>query len=353
MTWRAALLAVPFTAVNICSSQPLVCCTTLKLLILCRAQPSGDLLWQLGDKAPPNDGFTAARIFPTQAAIAAAEAAAAAGAAAGGGEGDEGGSGAADAAGEAAEQLGSLQLGGGGSSAEAEGGEAAAAAVGGAGGALDMDALLEAAVLAGLQALKNADLPIQAGDFYTKFMVPAKPEGEQNGRRLGDERRVLSIAAPGSCGAGRAALARAPHQFLPAYVSLMFTACLCVASPLALPAGVMLDIKASKYKKLSKLLDKFEKDKVRRGGGHGLVAAGRQVGCMRGQTCRQVACMARPHCDERTCTAPVAHAGVVQGRALWSAPAVLRARPRSPKRSSLNFERLQVITQKVVRKQDW
>ncbi|PRW32977.1 Eukaryotic translation initiation factor 2D [Chlorella sorokiniana] len=173
----------------------------------------GDLLWQLGDKAPPNDGFTAARIFPTQAAIAAAEAAAAAAAA--GNEGGDGGSSDAMSAavGEAAEQLGGLQLAAGGGSADAggaaggaegssEAGSSAAAGGAGAGGAVDMDSLLEAAVLAGLQSLKNADLPIQAGDFYTKHMVPAKPE------------------------------------------------------------GVMLDIKASKYKKLSKLLDKFEKDKV-------------------------------------------------------------------------------------------
>lgn len=145
------------------------------------------MLWQLGDKTPPNDGFTAARIFPTQAAIAAAEAAAAAGS-----EGGEGGSsdaaGAADAAGEAAEQLGGLQLAAGSSSsAAAEGGvggtEGSEAAAGAAatGSAVDMDSLLEAAVLAGLQSLKNADLPIQAGDFYTKHMVPAKPEGEGRG----------------------------------------------------------------------------------------------------------------------------------------------------------------------------
>ncbi|KAI7845764.1 hypothetical protein COHA_000678 [Chlorella ohadii] len=173
----------------------------------------GDLLWQLGDKAPPNDGFTAARIYPTQAAIAAAEAAAAAADSEAGEGGSGDAAGAAGGAAEAAEQLGGLQLAAAGSSADAEGGGAAGAegseaagaaaeAAAGAGSAVDMDSLLEAAVLAGLQALKNADLPIQGGDFYTKFMVPAKPE------------------------------------------------------------GVMLDIKASKYKKLSKLLDNFEKDKV-------------------------------------------------------------------------------------------
>lgn len=160
------------------------------------AQAAGDLLWQLGDKAPPNDGFTAARIFPTQAALAAAEAAAA-GTAAAGGEGGSSSSGAADAPGEAAEQLGGLQLGQGGGSAEAEGGEAAAAA-GAAGGALDMDALLDAAVLAGLQALKNADLPIQAGDFYTKFMVPAKPEGEE---QPSDGQEACAVSHRGSRGA--------------------------------------------------------------------------------------------------------------------------------------------------------
>lgn len=156
---------------------------------------AGDLLWQLGDKSPPNDGFTAARIFPTQAAIAAAEAAAAAAAAAGG-EGSEGeAAGAAGAADAAAGQLGGIQLAGAGGSADAEasaggtqGSEAGAGAPAGeaagaaAGGAVDMDSLLEAAVLAGLHALKNADLPIQAGDFYTKHMVPAKPEGEGTGR---------------------------------------------------------------------------------------------------------------------------------------------------------------------------
>ncbi|KAL4422679.1 hypothetical protein ABPG75_008876 [Micractinium tetrahymenae] len=168
----------------------------------------GDLLWALGDKSAPNEGFTPTRIFPLAApegegpAGGEGEAAAAA---------DAPAEGAAAAAAAAAEQLGGLQLGGqgGGEAAQAagsEGGEAVAAAEAGAaapaGGAASMDALLEAAVLAGLQTLKNADLPIQCGDFYTKHMLPARPE------------------------------------------------------------GVTFDMKQSKYKKLSKLLDKFEKDKV-------------------------------------------------------------------------------------------
>ncbi|KAL4852879.1 Eukaryotic translation initiation factor 2D [Chlorella vulgaris] len=180
----------------------------------------GDLLWQMGDKAAPNEGFTASRINPTEAAEAEAagaaqegdDAAAAAGAAPAGGEAAGAAAarepGAAAAAAGAATQLGSLQLteeGGNSSVKPAEGVAAAGTSNGGdaaAAAAIDMDALLEAAVLAGLQTLKTADLPIQTSDFYTKHMLPAKPE------------------------------------------------------------GTMYDLKQSKYKKLGKLLDKFEKDKV-------------------------------------------------------------------------------------------
>ncbi|EFN52364.1 hypothetical protein CHLNCDRAFT_138791 [Chlorella variabilis] len=168
----------------------------------------GDLLWQMGDKALPNEGFTASRILPVVPVEgeAAAEGGAAAAAAA---DGEQG------AAAAAADQLGGLQLAEGSSAAAAQGrdaaaaaGEAAAGAAGpgpgpaGGGATLDMDAILEAAVLAGLHSLKSADLPIQTGDFYTKHMIPAKPE------------------------------------------------------------GVMYDMKQSKYKKLGKLLDKFSKDGV-------------------------------------------------------------------------------------------
>jgi translation initiation factor 2D len=146
----------------------------------------GDLLWQMGDKAAPNEGFTASRINPTEAAEAEAagaaqegdDAAAAAGAAAAREPG------AAAAAAGAATQLGSLQLteeGGNSSVKPAEGVAAAGTSNGGdaaAAAAIDMDALLEAAVLAGLQNLKTADLPIQTSDFYTKHMLPAKPEGK-------------------------------------------------------------------------------------------------------------------------------------------------------------------------------
>ena len=180
---------------------------------------AGDLLWQLGDKAPPNDGFTAARIYPTQAAIAAAEAAAAAADSEAGEGGSGDAAGAAGGAAEAAEQLGGLQLAAAGSSADAEGGGAAgaegseaagaaAAAAAGAGSAVDMDSLLEAAVLAGLQALKNADLPIQGGDFYTKFMVPAKPEGKRRPPRGAAAAGRLLQAAP--AGTVRASLP--PHH---------------------------------------------------------------------------------------------------------------------------------------------
>lgn len=165
----------------------------------------GDLLWQMGDKSPPNEGFTSSRIFPLAAPEGEAPGAAAASAAAAAGEegAGAGAGGEAGAAGEAAQRLGGLQLGaeggtadgssgggGGGSTGAAAaaegngGGSGSAAPAGGAGGAgagADMDALLEAAVLAGLQTLKNADLPIQAGDFYTKHMLAARPEGEGDG----------------------------------------------------------------------------------------------------------------------------------------------------------------------------
>lgn len=151
-----------------------------------------DLLWQLGDKEAPNAGFTAARIFALP-----------------GGE-----TGAADVAGVAApvegaeaaaqQQLGALTLEEGDTSTgndsgvcEEQSGTSEADAPG-----VDMDALLEAAVMGGLYALQNSDLPITTSDFYAKFMQPLRPE------------------------------------------------------------GVALDLKASRYKKLSKLLDAFEKDKV-------------------------------------------------------------------------------------------
>ena len=131
----------------------------------------GDLLWALGDKTPPNPGFTPTRIFPL-----------------GGGGGDGAGAAAAqpddssssgeeeeeDAGGAApmAAAVGGLSLeeGGGGS------GDAGAATAGRA-APVDMDAQLEAAAIAGLHTLKTAELPIQLSDFYTRHMLPTKPEG--------------------------------------------------------------------------------------------------------------------------------------------------------------------------------
>lgn len=81
----------------------------------------GDLLWQMGDKALPNEGFTASRILPVVPVEgeAAAEGGAAAAAAA---DGEQG------AAAAAADQLGGLQLAEGSSAAAAQGRDAAAAA---------------------------------------------------------------------------------------------------------------------------------------------------------------------------------------------------------------------------------
>lgn len=116
----------------------------------------GDLLWALGDKSAPNEGFTPTRIFPLaahegqgpagdeDAAVAAAGAPA---------EGSD-----ATAAAVAAEQLAGVQLGdeggaGAGPSTCSEGSDSAAAAETGASagpGGPGMDELLEAAVLAGV-----------------------------------------------------------------------------------------------------------------------------------------------------------------------------------------------------------
>ena len=114
----------------------------------------GDLLWALGDKSTPNEGFTPTRIFPLaapegeQPANNEGTAAAAAGAPA------DGSAGAGVAA--AAAQLGGMQLGGEsgvevGPAASRKGGAAAAeaGAAAASSGSTRMDDLLEAAVLAG------------------------------------------------------------------------------------------------------------------------------------------------------------------------------------------------------------
>ncbi|KAL4514187.1 hypothetical protein Ndes2437B_g04160 [Nannochloris sp. 'desiccata'] len=42
---------------------------------------------------------------------------------------------------------------------------------------IDIDPLLEAAVLGGLKSVTNAELPLQFGDFYQKHILPLRPEG--------------------------------------------------------------------------------------------------------------------------------------------------------------------------------
>lgn len=136
------------------------------MMAICLNLPSGDLLWQQGSQRPPNEGFTLQRIFP----LAAPESWEAA-------EGSSSSNGAAAAAGSnsgstcvVADELEQLRVSG---SRETTG---AAAVTGDGGGATTaggnapavapadarMDALLEAAVLAGLQTLTNAQLPMLA-----------------------------------------------------------------------------------------------------------------------------------------------------------------------------------------------
>ncbi|KAK2077792.1 hypothetical protein QBZ16_004640 [Prototheca wickerhamii] len=145
----------------------------------------GDLLWQLGSGAAPNAGFGGSVVRPIESTPGASD----------GEESDDG-------AGDAGE-------------AESSGGKDAPAAPVAEAEALDlsdapepspsgvgMDEALESAVLLGLHTLKNAELPIQFSEFFSKHMQPHKPE------------------------------------------------------------GMAFDFKQSRYKKLSKLLDKFTKDKV-------------------------------------------------------------------------------------------
>lgn len=157
----------------------------------------GDLLWQMGDKVPPNDGFSPSQINPLMNSVAV--------------------------------QLKGVKIeeegGGGGQTISPEHVQDddtvekenslqnllqpnAVAEISPppqedpVDDHRDMDALLEAAAIGGLKSLKNADLPIMTSDFYSKFMLPHRPD------------------------------------------------------------GVVFDFKKSKFKKLSKLLDKLEKDKM-------------------------------------------------------------------------------------------
>ncbi len=166
----------------------------------------GDLLWGLGPKSPnyekPNAGFSLNKILPIETDTS-------------GVNGTNSSSTELNSAPESAtedkeerngdtpvvieEKFGALDL----SQEDAPPSEAAGAGLSSSNSSIDIDPLLEAAVLGGLKSVTNAELPLQFGDFYQKHMLPLRPE------------------------------------------------------------GVIFDFKASKkYKKLSKLLDVFEKKKV-------------------------------------------------------------------------------------------
>ena len=189
----------------------------------------GDLLWALGPKIPPNEGFMSSRIYPMQGEMQNSRDEVDENEIEGDGGGDyeEGnarkeessavgaGSSTAAAVGEKLEGLslgaddtnmiGSTSIAGIASKDVISNNNGVAPAAEGVQkiSGLDMDTLLEAAVLGGLRSLKNAELPIQTSDFYQKHMLPLRPD------------------------------------------------------------GITFDFKTStKYKKLSKLLDKYEKDKV-------------------------------------------------------------------------------------------
>lgn len=69
---------------------------------------------------------------------------------------------------EAEDALGGLSLGDASPQAGSKGGEA---------GGMDMDAILECCLLGGLLAVPDGELPLLTSDFYSKYMLPAKPQG--------------------------------------------------------------------------------------------------------------------------------------------------------------------------------
>jgi len=182
----------------------------------------GDLLWALGPKIypAPNAGFTVAKILPIEMGNNDANSSSTGVSLSAGGDGSnalaggEGGNSASRGNGIAVDSTTSNNAGPGiGNSVV----EKAATEFGTlnleettssfaprlTSPSIDMDPLLEAAALGGLKSVTNAELPLQFGDFYQKHMLPLRPD------------------------------------------------------------AITFDFKASKkYKKLSKLLDVFEKEKV-------------------------------------------------------------------------------------------
>lgn len=142
----------------------------------------GDLLWKLGGGGPVNAGFQDDGIKPIETRAADGERAEGDGEAQGEpGEGDRN----ARGGGEGGE--GRAGRGSGTGSPESESdvrdrdeegtraGEVVDEASSSGSPSVSMDEALETALLAGVKTLKSSDLPIQLSDFYAKYMLPAKP----------------------------------------------------------------------------------------------------------------------------------------------------------------------------------
>ncbi|CAL8464144.1 g3679 [Coccomyxa elongata] len=138
----------------------------------------GDQLWGLGDKSSPDPSFTAARIFPMKDT--------------------QDSSGGAVGAVDVADGMGAMSLSAqdedrpkhpsydalpsdlegdktpdaDAAAADAHHGDALAAAP-----VEDPDQMIEACLLGGLQSVADEDLPMLTSDFYSKHMLPAKPDG--------------------------------------------------------------------------------------------------------------------------------------------------------------------------------
>ena len=122
------------------------------------------------------------------------------------------------------------------------------------------DQLLEYCLLAGLRRVPTSELPCLTSDFYSKYMLPAKPAGAVPRHACLDIECTAQVRQ------------HMYHVSWTAASVLWLPMCPCTSSVrsldvlrpaiLHLGAGANVDVKKSSYKKLSKLLTTFEK-KVR------------------------------------------------------------------------------------------
>ena len=164
----------------------------------------------------------------------------------------------------------------------------------------DPDRLVEWLLVAGLHQVQDSELPMQTSDFYSRCMLACKPTGQlpldaqahSKVRLHHDDVQQRQHAAPVSrmqvavCGWPPVMSGLMRHEDVQIrlhYVStpageccIACSACGCASG--CLPAEAALDIKKTSYKKLSKLLSKYEK-KVGCSTSHSVVASNQKACC--------------------------------------------------------------------------